>query len=231
MTPDGDQNENVSSAEAESPPPLLPRRPALPARLLVVFAVALLALLVERVVDLSYTLFGPATPVDLGSIGEYEIDPSRAGAHVQMAGLLGPQSVVYQQGSRTYEVRQFVGTGVLVSRLRPDRRMAADEVETHTARGRLLHLAARESNLVTRLFDPTSRYAAVRRHFEALRELPAGSEVYLILDGDVPRGSPLSVALTLAGLIGVGLLLVASRRSVQQARRHRDALARWRSDA
>jgi hypothetical protein len=225
VTPDGDQPDLAPTSPTEVPP-LLPRRPALPARFLLVLAAGLAALMAERLVDLSYTLLGDGTPVDLGTIGGYDVDPARAGAHVRMEGLLGPHAVTYDQGGRTYEVRQFVGTGVLVSRLSPDRRPAADEVEAFTAQGRLLHLATDESNLATRLFDRSTRYAAVRRHFEARRELPVGSDVFLILDGDVPRGSPLSLVLTLTGLVGVLLLLAAARRSAQQSRRHRDALAR-----
>ncbi len=226
MTPDGGQHgSNDVARTVAALPAYPPRRPRVPARLLVLVAVGLSALLVERAIDLRYTLFGGGAH-DAGDVGAYALSRDLDGAHVRMNGLLSPRYATYSQGGEAFEVRQFLGTGVLVSRARRNERPAPDVVESFSAEGRLVLLDARESNLLTRLFQPSTRYAAVRRQFESFGEIPAGSDVYLLLDGDVPREHPLSLALTVGGLLAVVLLLVQARLAASQATAHREALRR-----
>lgn len=227
MTPQGEQQEQPHVADGVPELPAYPpRRPRVPARLLMMLAVGLSALLVERAIDLGYTLFGSGSGTNLGDVGAYQVGRDQSRSHVRMDGFLSPRFATYTQGGEAFEVRQFVGTGVLVSRTRRSAPPAPDVVERFSADGRLVWLDARESNLLTRLLHPSSRYAAVRRQFESFGELPAGADVYLLLDGDTPRGNPISLALTLGGLVSVALLLVLARRASLQAKAHREALRR-----
>ena len=201
-----------------TPPELtaLPRRPLLPPSFFVVLALGAAFLALEPTADLSYALFGPSASVDLGEPGAYRLEGVVDGTRVRVRGFLGARAASYERFGRLYEVRQLLGTGVLVRRAPRTTAFGKDVAEVATVEGRLLRLDAARAGLVERLVRPVARYTPLVDAFGRTGELPAGREVSLLLDGELPRASPTAIALPLAvwALVGWAFAqaLLAGRR-------------------
>jgi hypothetical protein len=173
-----------------TPPELraLPRRPMLPPSFFAVLALGAVFLAIEPAVDLSYALFGPPSAVDLGEPGRYRLE-SAVDGRVRLRGFLGARAATYERFGRTYEVRQLLGTGVLVRRAPRGAALGRDVAEVAEVEGRLLRLDAARAGLFERLLRPVARYTPLVEAFGRTGELPAGRDVFLLIDGELPRSS------------------------------------------
>ncbi len=196
----------------------LPQRSAFPPSLFVLLAAGLALLAWEPTAGLGYALFGPARPVDLGGTGAYRLSLARAGERARIAGALGPESAHYTRHGRTWEVRQLLGTAVLVRRPPRVKKLGPHVVESFRGEGRLVGLRVKPSTFVDRFFDPDSRFDVLAEKFEETGALPPGRPVFLLLDGDLPRSGAWPLAVPFA----LWLLCAASLwGAVRSARRRR----------
>ena len=209
-----------------TPPELhaLPRRPMLPPSFFVVLALGAAFLALEPTADLSYELFGPSVAVDLGEPGAYRLDGVADEARVRVRGFLGARAATYERFGRTYEVRQLLGTGVLVRRPPRTAKLGKDVAEVAEVEGRLLRLDASRAGLVERLLRPVARYTPLVEAFSRTGELPAAREVRLLLDGDLPRASLAAMAMPLSVWALVVWALVQSRLAGLRRRTYFEAL-------
>jgi hypothetical protein len=209
-----------------TPPELrtLPRRPLLPPSFFVVLALGAAFLALEPTADLSYELFGPSEAVELGEPGGYRLDAAADGARVRLSGFLGARAATYERFGRTFEVRQLLGTGVLVRRAPRSADLGKDVAEVAALEGRLLRLDASRAGLFERLLRPVARYTPLVEAFGRTGELPAGRAVFLLLDGDVPRSSPGAIALPILVWSLALLALDQARRAGPRRRAYFEAL-------
>lgn len=205
-----------------------PRRSAFPPSIFVVLALGLATLALEPTSDLSYDLFGPGVAFDVGEPGHYRLDEVEDGARVKMAGLLGERFATYTRFGTAYEVRQLLGTAVLVRRAPRRVPLGRDEVERYEGEGRLLKLDVAPSSFLERLVRPSARYTTLRLQFATYGELPVGRDAYLLLEGELPRAHLVAV-LTPFALWALALAAAwAAFRAVRQNRDYRSAVDRLR---
>jgi hypothetical protein len=209
-----------------TPPELrtLPRRPMLPPSFFAVLALGAVFLAIEPAADLTYALFGPSAAVDLGEPGRYSLE-SAVDGRVRLRGFLGARAATYERFGRTYEVRQLLGTGVLVRRAPRGASLGREVAEVAEVEGRLLRLDASRAGLFERLLRPVARYTPLVEAFGRTGELPAGREVFLLLDGDLPRSSWTAFAIPAAACALALWSLVQMRLAGIRRRQYGGALA------
>ena len=199
-----------------------PRRSVFPPSFLAVLAGCLAVLAVEPSVDLGWHLFGPTESIDLGEPANYRFDDLADGQRVRLEGIASPRRGSYTRWGEEWEAFALIGTPLLVRR-EPGPRPDANAAELVTVEGRLMRLDASGSGFVERLLRPAARFTPLKLTFEARGELPPGRDVFLVLDGELPRSSLSSILLPfvlwgLCLLVAVSAVRATLRRRADRAR-------------